>query len=188
MGITVTTNLSLIKPDADESIKENLPTFAGWADQNADNCDVLDALFRAETLTWTPTWTADTTSPTLGAGGFIEGKYIRLTPRMTYGYFRIFTGGAGFAAGSGTYHISAPPAVVPSEFTTFFNNVVIGKVALFDNDTVLTSSNMIMLYDVASTNFYFRSSTGSTWNPTTPITLAQNDRLAGYFMYPTSVA
>ncbi len=187
MGTTITTNLGLIKPDGSESIKEALPTFPGWAAQNEDNCDIIDSLFRNSGLTWTPAWTGSTGNPTLGSGGTIEGKYLRVFPRMVVGFFRIFTGGAGFAAGSGTYRISVP-ATIASELDTFNDSLPIGKAAILDNDTVANCSNMLVMYSTAVDLITFRPSSGGVWSATSPFTLAQNDRVSGYFMYPTSDA
>jgi hypothetical protein len=187
MGTTVTTNLGLIKPDIGESIKENLPTFAGWASQNEDNCDVLDSLFRAESASYAPTWTATTANPTLGAGGFIVGNYIRLYPRMVIGYFRLFTGGAGFAVGTGNYLISLPVAVDP-DLLTFNQSPGIGKALFQDNSAVATSSNFTALIHTTGTEIFFRSSGGIAWTAATPVVPAQNDRVSGYFMYPTEVS
>lgn len=188
MGTTVTPNLGLILPDSAESIKANLPTFAGWAVQNGINQDKVDALFRHDTNTWSPVWTTDTgTNPTLGSGGFIEGKFIRLFPRMVIGYLRIFCGGAGFAAGTGLYRISLPPATIPTEFTTLNSTMPIGKAHLNDNSTVATSTIFQVLYDVPNNVITFGRDEGDFWRNTSPITLAQNDRLSAFFCYPTSV-
>ncbi len=187
MGTTVTTNLALIKPDDNESIKSStVPFFAGWAVQNGSNCDVIDGLFRDSNHTWTPVWTTDIASnPVLGAGGLLEGKYIRLFPRMVLGYFRIFTGGAGFTPGTGLYRLSIPVAV-PTEFATFSDSIPVGKAYLLDADAVATSTNLVVMYDVTNNVLFFRKHDGNAWRENTPITLAQNDRVSGYFMYPTA--
>lgn len=189
MGTTTTTNLGLIKPDTDESIKAVVtPPSDGWAVQNGVNCDKIDTLFRhTNTHTWTPTWTADTTNPTLGSGGSVSGKFIRLFPRMVLAYFQIFTGGAGFAAGSGLYRI-AVPATVPTEFGTINDTMAVGKAYLHDNDAVATSSNLVVLYQPSTNLLVFRKHDGNFWRDNTPFTVAQNDRLSGYCIYPTSDA
>lgn len=189
MGVSVTTNLQLIKPDLDESIKENLPTFPGWADQNADNMDQIDGLFRDDSnpAFYVPVWTAGATPVVLGAGGFVSGKVIRLFPSMVVVNFRIFTGGAGFVPGAGTYRISLPTGytTIASEFTTFFESSPFGRSILMDNDNVATSSNMSVHYDLSLGTVHFRGAAGALWNPTSPITLAQNDRVSGFLIYPT---
>jgi hypothetical protein len=187
MGTTVSTNLGLIKPDTNESVKANMPTFAGWAAQNTINMDKIDALFRATNHTWSPAWTAVTTSPTLGAGGFIEGKYLRLFPRMVIGHFRISAGAAGFLAGSGIYSLSVP-ATIAAELQTFNQLVPIGKAVLYDDSAVATSSVMSVLYSTINNKIYLRPADTDSWSNTNPITLAQLDRVSGYFMYPTSDA
>lgn len=187
MGTTITTNLGLIKPDVSEKIKEDLPSFPGWAAQNSDNCDVIDGLFRNSTDTYTPAWTGAAGNPVLGAGGFIEGKYIRLFPRIVIGFFRIFTGGAGFSAGSGTYRLSVP-ATMDTSLDSFADTVPVGKAAIYDDSAVINCSNMLVTYNGATDLLNLRVSSGGSWTTTSPITLAQNDRISGYFMYPTSDA
>ena len=181
----MTANLSLIKPDVNERIEEALPTFAGWAAQNAINMDNIDALFRATTHSYSPSWTAATTNPTLGAGGSVTGKYLRLFPRMVIGHFLIFTGGAGFAAGSGFYNISAPVAM-PTELLTFADSIPVGKAAFHDNSAVLTSTVFEIMCSVTTGNFFLKDPSGASWTDVSPVVPAQNDRLTGYFMYPTS--
>jgi hypothetical protein len=185
MGTTATTNLALIKPDTDESIKANLPTFAGWATQNGLNCDKIDSLFRHTTHTYTPTFTGSGGNPTLGAGGSVSGKYIRFLPRLVLVEYRVDMGGAGFAAGSGTYALTLPVAV-PTELTTFDNSIPVGKAFLDDNSTVANATVLVAMYSVANLGIFFRPPVAAVWNPTSPFTLAQNDKLSGYALYPTS--
>lgn len=187
MGTSITTNLGLIKPDGSEKIKEELPTYAGWAAQNANNMDVIDGLFRASNTTFTPTWGAATTPPTLGAGGFVEGKYLRLWPRMVIAYYRIYCGGAGFAAGSGQYSLTLPVAV-PTEFNNFSDAVTVGKAILYDDSAVLTSDLLTVMWSKTGNNLFLRIPAGGTWSNTNPFTLAQQDRVSIYIMYPTSAA
>lgn len=187
IGTTVTTNLGLIKPDGSESIKESLPLAVGWSAQNETNCGKLDALFRKTTHTYSPSWTSDNTNPTLGASGAVTGKYLRFHPRMVAGYFNIFTGGAGFSAGSGLYRLSIP-ATVPTEFPTMNNSVPVGQAYLHDADAAATSTVFVVMYDIAANVLVFRRHDGDYWRSTAPITLAQNDRLSGYFIYPTGDA
>lgn len=186
MGTTTTTNLALIKPDVNESIEQNLPSFPGWTSQYGSNLDTIDALFRASTHTWSPSWTG-TSNPTLGSGGFVEGKYIRLFPRMVIGFFRIFTGGSGFAAGTGGYSLT-PPLAMASELTGFSNELCIGKAAFLDFSATATCGAFNVMYSTVGGTLFLRQSTNDVWTATSPVALAQNDRLSGYFMYPTSVA
>lgn len=188
MGITVTTNLGLIKPDVDEKIKEDLPTFAGWASQNEDNMDKIDSLFRASVHSYTPTWGSNGgVAPTLGAGGSVEGKYIRLWPRMVVVFFRINTGGAGFNPGTAVYTLSLPVAIDP-EFSDFTHTLPLGKMTFFDASAALTSTVMPLVYSPSAALMFARPSEGGTWSATLPVAPAQTDRYSGYFMYPTAVA
>lgn len=187
MGTTVTTNLGLIKPDVDEKIKEDLPIFDGWASQNSDNMDKIDSLFRASVHSYTPVWGSSGVAPVYGAGGTIEGKYIRLWPRMVVVFFRIFTGAAGFNPGTLLYNLTLPVAI-DSEFTDFSNTVPVGKMTFFDSGTVLTSSAMPLLYSPSLDRIISRPSEGGTWSATVPVIPGQGDRYSGYFIYPTAAA
>lgn len=189
MGTTVTTNHGLIKPDDDEKIKEELPTFAGWAAQNTINMDKLDALFRATThSTYTVNWTASTTNPTLGSGGFTEGKFLRLWPRLVIAYFRLNLGGLGALRGSGVYKINLPTTVDASLLTLDSESPTIGKAVFLDSSAVATSSVFLATLEVASSLVSFKASQGGGWTEASPILLDLNDRLSGYVMYPTSDA
>jgi hypothetical protein len=184
MGTTVTTNLGLIKPDLNESIKEALPTFPGWAAQNTINMDKLDALFRSTNATWTLNWTADTTNPTLGTGGFTEGKFLRLWPKMVIAYFRLFTGTASFTAGTGTYRLNLPVAMSSG----LMGIMPIGKAMFRDDSASLTSQLFTVNYDSADGKVFCTTGPGSLWSATTPVVPANNDRIGGWFMYPTDAA
>lgn len=188
MGTTVTTNLGLIKPDGAESIKANMPTFAGWAAQNAANMDKIDTLFRSSNSTYTPVWSAGGTPVVLGSGGFVEGKWLRIFPRLVIVYYRVLTGAAGFVPGTGQYRLTLPflPA---SELLGLFDSPPCGKSILLDNDTVNLSSCMVAVLSTSTPgSLSFRDAGGNFFAPTVPTTLAQNDRFSGYCMYPTSDA
>lgn len=176
----------MIKPDGDESIKEALPTFAGWAAQSTINCDKIDALFKATATTYTPTFAASGGGLTLGAGGSATAKYLRMFPGMVIGYFLLNMGGAGFAAGTGVYTLTLP-LTVHANLLTFATWVSVGKAIFQDNSAVLTSSVFEVMIDTAGLTLIFRSPDGAAWGNTLPVALAQNDKLSGYFMYPTNV-
>jgi hypothetical protein len=187
MGTTVTPNLSLIKPDRNESIKANLPTFAGWAVQQGLNADAIDAVFRNSSHSFTPVWTADVTNPTLGTGGFVQGKWLRLHPRMVLYYYQIFMGTTGFSAGSGFYQLTLPVAVA-TEMTTINDSTGIGKAHYFDSDAVATSTAFTAMYNQIGAQMFMKKPDGDAWRSTTPVTPGQSDRLTGYAIYPTGAA
>jgi len=187
MGTTLTTNLGLIIPDADEKIQEDLPTYDGWASQNADNMDNVDRLFRFTNTTYVPVLTAIGGAHTLGAGGFITGKYMRVMPSLVVGHILFYAGGAGFVAGVSDYRISVPLAMEP-DIAALTDTIPVGKGILYDDSAAATSSVLVVLYHVASNTFVCRDPSGGPFGATSPITLAQQDRFSLYFCYPTSVA
>jgi hypothetical protein len=187
MGTTVTPNINLIKPDTSESIQANLPTFPGWAVQNGLNCDVVDGLYRKSTHVYTPVWTADVTNPTLGAGGVVEGKLFRIFPRMSFVFFRIIMGGAGFNPGSGFYQISMPVNVA-TEFFNINDSTAVGKAYLHDSSTIATCNAFVTMFTVGGNKLFLKKNDGDAWRSSTPITLAQGDIVSGYAMLPTGDA
>src|SRR3954464_2000207 len=162
MGTTVTSNLGLIKPDDDESIKAVVsPPSDGWVVQNAANMNVIDALFRASNGTYTLNLTA-TVNPTLGTSGFTEGKYTRLWPRMVFVFFRFYMGTAtGFLAGTGSYRINVPftldATMIAADPT---RSLPIGRALFKDNSAAVTSSVLIPLYDCTNNNVAFGKANG----------------------------
>lgn len=178
MGTTVTPNLSLIRPDSNEPIPN-------WPAQNGSNMDTLDALFKSSQGVWIPTFTGDTTNPTIGSGGFIEGRWLRLWPKMIFAHMRINMGGAGFLAGSGRYRFTLP--FTPSiEMQVFNQEYPIGKAIVTSAASVANSAVMEALYDISTTTMVFRSSGGNYMQSTIPFTWAQNDKLSCHLMFPTA--
>lgn len=186
MGTTVSTNLSLIKPDINESIKQALPTFPGFASQNASNCNTIDALFRCSNGTYTPTLTCSSVNPTIGTGGFVEGKYIRLWPRMVFTYFRINFGTTGFAAGTGFYRMTIPFAFdATMKAVDNTRPIPVGKCVYNDANSILLSSVLLVNYEGNNDVVTFVPTAGSLLNATA---IQASDQISGYFMYPTSDA
>jgi hypothetical protein len=188
MGTTLTTHLSLIMPDADEKIEEDLPTYAGWATQNANNMNTIDSLFRFTTATYTPTVTPIGGGTfAVGTGGSITGKYMRVGPAMIYGQVIINCGTTGFTAGTSDYRISVPLAFA-SALTTLQDTVPVGKGVYYDQSAVATCMALTSFYHVSSGTFTLRTPAGAAVGATSPVTVAQQDRIGFNFLYPTSVA
>lgn len=187
MGTTTTTNLGLIKPDVDEKIMEDLPTYAGWADQNADNMDNVDRLFRFTNTTYVPVLTPGGGSFTLGASGTLTGKYMRVKPGLVYGHITGYMGGAGFSAGTGDYSITLPLAVA-SALALLSDTVPIGSGILYDDTSVLNSTRLGVYYFVSTGQIKCKTQAGAAFGATSPFTIAQQDRFTLNFLYPTSVA
>lgn len=186
MGTSVTPNISLIKPDINESIRQNLPTYPGWPTQNVNNMTIIDNLFRASTSSYALTLAAATSGPTLGAGSLLEGKYVRLWPRMVIGFFRIYLGAAGFAAGTGDYRINLPSTMDPTLAASDGSRTLpVGKALYRDANSLPNSSVMLVEYDPASNRMVFQRAQGSIFSSADA---EQDDRITGYFMYPTADA
>jgi len=194
MGTTVTTNLALIKPDLNESIKQALPTFPGWAAQETANANKLDGLFRAQGITNAGVgFSAVGGGHTFGSGGGIFSKVIRIFPRMAINHFQIDMGTTGFAAGTGIYRVTGvggPTASVDPAFAANFasgsnQGPAIGIATFYDSSAVATCSVFTVVYDIGNNVFVFRCPDGTLWSATNPVAAGQLDRLSAYCYYPT---
>lgn len=93
-----------------------------WPSQNSVNCDRIDeyagpCLTTSPILDYVPILTASVTSPTMGTGGTLVGKYYTIFDQVyVWGEFRF---GVGFSAGSGNYRISLP---FPAKTLVSINN------------------------------------------------------------------
>lgn len=143
---------------------------------------------------YTPTLTASTTSPTMGANSSLTGYYKRLGRRVE-GYAVIVFGDSGVSAGSGYYGLSLP--VVPVD-----RNQPIGIGYVFDqsaNSRFLVASAAIstplwaastkkcIIVTSNATNEGF----GTGQNPVgaaTPWTWAENDQIIVNFNYEAAAA
>lgn len=132
--------------------------------------------------TWTPALTASTTSPTLGTGSTVAGKYTRIN-KLVVANFSITFGTSGVAAGTGTYRISVP---INSVGTQVFQQNELGSVLIRDAST----QNTMMCHAYFDNVAYFILAYPGTYggilaNVTNaaPWTWAASDTLSGQIIY-----
>jgi hypothetical protein len=77
-------------------------------------------------------------------------------------------------------------AIAP-ELDSFNNECVVGKAAFHDNSAAATSSAFTVMYSTPGNALFLRLPTNDVWSDVNPVVPAQQDRITGYFMYPTSV-
>lgn len=132
-----------------------------------------------EWTSWTPTLGADTTPPTLGASPTQLGRYTRVG-RTVIGDFIIYFGGAGLAAGTGSYRFNLP-------FLPVWNvdHRAIGNGYLFDasaNDLktfqLVVSGGATYAYGIVHSGGGLVAFVGAATYP-----WAVGDRLLGNFTY-----
>lgn len=73
----------------------------------ADSGETTGLKYGPEAQTYTPTFSATTTPPTLGTGGSTSGRYMRLGD-LVFVWISVTFGSSGVDAGSGTYTLSLP--------------------------------------------------------------------------------
>lgn len=95
---------------------------------------------------WTPTLTASTTNPNLGASGSATGFY-RTNGKMVEAWGSFLWAGAGVTAGSGNYRISVPFDV---DVNYQDNDVPAGHAEWFDNGASLRKFGYLRLTTVSS--------------------------------------
>jgi hypothetical protein len=130
---------------------------------------------------YTPALTASTTNPTLGTGSITTGKYIKIG-RTVIGWFIIYFGSSGTAAGTGTYQVSFPvtPAASATDHITIghgylYNGTILHLYSLFQASG---SSVMVGLLDSSTAVSFVTASVPWTWGA--------NNRILGNFQYEAS--
>ena len=140
----------------------------------ADSAQAAGVRWSGAIQTYVPALTASVTNPTLGAGATITGRYL-IVGKLCQVNVKINMGGAGFAAGSGTYRVSIPLAGSGDRYC--------GSVLCYDNSTG-TARLGIVETDVANTRVnLFTDSATARVSDTVPFAWAQSDLLQLDFWY-----
>lgn len=185
MSTLSTPNLGLIKPDKTEPIPN-------WPGQYEQNADTLDKVFRfGNPIDFTPEFKASTSDPTLGTGGYIQGKLIRLWPWLCIVKMRMYAGTAGFAGGSGSWHFTIPEDVMarmatglPSGWpSSTSGNSCFGSALLFDNSSAQTTQTGRVQATTSGGQLRFfivteASASATTVTATSPFTWTNEDKVS----------
>jgi len=145
---------------------------------NQEIRDQLNEMFAAWT-TYTPTWSAATTAPSLGNGTII-GRHLKVGRRCTAAW--ILTIGSTTTFGSGAYSFSLPFQVANASVHHFGNARLvaaatwIGQTFVSPNGTTATCT-----FPQNST-----TTTGASLSGTVPVTLAAGDQLRTQVEYQTA--
>ena len=190
MGTTSTPNLGLIKPDQAEDM-------TNWPSQFDQNADTLDKIFRfGNPIDFTPEFRGSVSDPSLGTGGYVQGKLIRLWPWVCIIKIRMFAGTSGFNAGSGGWRFFIPedimarmasglPSGWPSGTT---GNSCFGSAMLHDTSNASNSQTARVAASTLSSQLFFYLATegtaaGTSVTDAVPFAWASNDKLSLQAMY-----
>lgn len=137
--------------------------------------------------TYTPTWSASVSDPTLG-DGVLAGRYIE-SGSLVVGTIEVVAGVNGFNRGSGTYYLSLPNTAIG------VNYLPVGHVVIRDEgpgDTyfgtaIFTGSNFsrIELWIYSQSGTYAE---GAPAAADTPFFLGSNDKITVQFMYEKDIS
>lgn len=191
MAVTFTTNIGLAMPDETEMSKE-------WARNSKlaeDNNNIIADKMDITLTSYTPTLTAQTTPPSVGAGS-IAGEYQDIEGFIMGGFVIKFTD-PGVAVGSGEYAISLPFPVDGSFHSvgTAFNSTpgpfsVVGEGYFSDSSAVATSGSLaldvVTVTGVSYVRLLTQAFTGKTARfvtNTQPVAVATADRIIGNYFY-----
>lgn len=98
-------------------------------------------------IAYTPTLTASTTNPNVGASGTVEGYYQQVGKTVNFRGNIVFSG-AGLTAGSGTYTVALP--VTPKDASA---TMPVGHLFLRDASTamklggIITATGLLQIYN-----------------------------------------
>lgn len=141
------------------------------------NTEVRDA-FTGVQAAWTsysPSWTAATTNPTIG-NGTIVGAYLQIGKTV---HWRIkISPGSTTTFGTGTYFVSLPVTPISSP-----SILPIGNAFLQDTGVNSYILNALYVGDAGGTRFYTSASPAATWQPATPATFGNGDFFSAAGMY-----
>ena len=129
--------------------------------------------------TYTPVVTADTTNPTLGTASVAEGYYAQMGKHVV-GTIYIKLGTSGFAAGTGTWHIS-----LPVNAATTGTIRVLGHGGFWDASAPTASGWITATRATTSTLTLIagNATTAGAVAPLAPITWAASDEIWVNFSY-----
>ena len=129
--------------------------------------------------TYVPTVTGSGSNPTIGSGGFQEGRYMQFG-KLVVGWVRLTMGSAGFVNGSGAITVSLPvSAAVPTPPNPTFGVaeiIDISPAGSYTTTLLYQSPTTIGLRAPGASNSF------ATWNGA-PITIAATDQINFQFMY-----
>lgn len=191
MTTSITPNLGLIKPNTDEPIPNFFREVSTDNGQNAANLNALDAILHHLNGTYTPTWTAQTTNPTLGNGS-ISGKYWRLWPNLVVAHVRLVFGSTT-TVGSGGYRFSLPfaihgsyPAPSDADLTSL---IPCGKAVIDDVSSADTScTGVVVLGGSSHANIWSEQAGNSLVQHDNPVAWATGDEILFQAVYMTGAA
>lgn len=153
---------------------------------------VLDPVLAADhnqpETSYTPALTATTTSPTLGSGSVVAGRYYQdpITGMVDVN-IRITFGTSGTNAGSGTYLVSLPIAIDRlTTGTTLGTGDVVGSGMIRDDSAVATGSRQVTCYSSSTTTVTMGlgDGTSSAVASAAPFAWAASDSISLCLRYP----
>lgn len=130
---------------------------------------------------YTPTFTATVTAPTLGTGSTSQGWYTYFPEAVVY-TFKIQFGTSGNTFGSGNYQVS-----VPVTAATPFGGVhhsAVGTIQLADNSSGLLVGGSCFVDATTGGTLLGLISPSGIVTPAVPWTWANSDYLSGSIVYP----
>lgn len=152
----------------------SLPTFTpGGIATASDMNDLVDAhdVVGGAWAAYTPSWTASTTSPTLGTST-VTGRYRKMG--KTVDVHISITIGTGFSAGSGNYTFGLPSGCVPLNAAP---SESFGTGTARDVAPSATSRGYHVYYFSSTSVALFKADDGQVMSATAPFTWATGDRI-----------
>lgn len=125
---------------------------------------------------FSPTLTATTTSPTLGTGGSVTGRYFQ-SGKHVVGDVVVQFGTSGAAAGTGTYLVSLPVAA-----STALGFAVMGSAYAYRNSGGTLRTAVAMRNSSTAAQFALDNGAG-TMSSAAPWAWANNDLIVVHFAY-----
>lgn len=167
-----TSNYSWPYPESSDYVADGATAIENLA-------DAIDTTVGGLVGTWTsysPTWTASVTNPSVGSG-ILAGFYCQISD-LVVGQVYIQTG-SGYNRGDGNYYVSLPVSAASGAY----RNNYIANLWAYDSSSAIARHAMGFRMPGGLMEFYLTDQANIAWTHNNPFTVGQNDQFRIEFSY-----
>lgn len=163
-----------------------LMTAAFWNAQVQANLSAITPGGIALT-TYSPALTSSGTTPTLGTGSTITGRYVQIG-QLVFVQAVVTFGTSGVGAGTGVYYVSTPTTMSTAQSTQPFTSTPLGPAQLWQNSTSTIKKSQVGIQSSTAFRLFVDGAGGSAYavSNAAPWTWAASDSIRLQAQYETA--